>query len=211
MANQGLQRIEELPYAEFYLAHNYVENAEELMEWLINNLEWEQGQVRVFGKVHNERRQTIFFSSRGNSYTYSGREVTAHPFPEQLEIIRADISRIAGVEFDSLLVNYYENGLKKIGMHSDSEISLQPGMSIASVSLGATRHFDIHMKPMKNTGPPEYAPNHGQTELIKHRIDLRSGDLLIMGENAQRNYMHGIPEEKRVTTPRVSLTFRVTK
>lgn len=211
METQELQRIEELSYGEFYLAHNYIENGIEFMEWMINNLAWEQGQVRVFGKIHNEPRQTIFFSTKPGSYKYAGREVFAHPFPQELEIIRADLSRINGVEFDSLLVNYYENGRKKIGMHADSEISLLPGAPIASISLGATRHFDLQLKPMGKRECKEFCPNHGQTELTKFRIDLQNGDLLIMGRNSQRNYLHGVPEEKRVTTPRINMTFRVTK
>lgn len=207
----ALERIEELKHGEFFIGKKYVENGKELMEQMLATYPWEQGKVRVFGKMYDEPRETIFFSTKTKKYTYSGREVTAHPLPPELEIIRADLSRICGVEFDSILVNLYRTGKKKIGMHSDKEESLVPGMPIASVSLGATRHFDIHLKPMKDQkGAADYHPNHGETELTKFRIDLEDGDLLIMGENSQRNYMHGVPAQANVGC-RINLTLRVTK
>ena len=207
----AFERIEELKHGVFFIKRKYVENGKELMEQMVAAYPWEQGQVLVFGKVHDEPRLTLFFSTKTKKYTYSGREVTAHPVPPELEAIRADLSRICGVDFDSILANFYRRGTDKIGKHSDKEASLVPGMPIASISLGATRHFDIHLKPMKDQkGAADYHPNHGETTLTKFRIDLEDGDLLIMGEDSQRNYMHGVPEQANVGG-RINLTFRVTK
>ncbi|MEI8024026.1 MAG: alpha-ketoglutarate-dependent dioxygenase AlkB, partial [Actinomycetota bacterium] len=64
--------------------------------------------------------------------------------------------------------------------------------TIASVSLGATRRFDMRHR---KTG-----------ETIK--IQLESGSLLVMAGKSQQNWVHQVAKTKRVHEPRINLTFR---
>jgi len=64
---------------------------------------------------------------------------------------------------------------------------------IASVSLGATRDFVLRHR----TRP----------ELVQS-ISLAHGSLLVMEGETQMHWRHCVPRRKRVSTPRINLTFR---
>ena len=75
-------------------------------------------------------------------------------------------------------------------MHSDS---IQKG-PIVTLSFGATRFFDF--KSIDG--------------LHKERLTLEAGTMLVMDvEKTQKYYKHGIPVQKKIKDPRISLTFRV--
>ena len=199
----SLVHIPQLVNGEFYYLDQLITNPDEIHHSLEQRINWQQGQVKVMGKVHNEGRLTSMFSLDTNkTYSYSGKVNTLNSFTDfpDLDYLRKDLSRIcfgdSGVEFNTLLCNWYRTGDDSIGMHSDSEQSLVPNMPIASISLGAERHFDIDPK---QSGEPRF------------RIELSNGSLLIMGNNTQQNYKHGVPVQKRIKTSRVNLTFRVAK
>ncbi len=208
-----MQRIEELKFAEFYYNSSFLRKPEEIFQWLYQNLPWEQHTINMNGQDYLESRQKILLSNRSNNpYADAGYGAQIYRFPQIVELIRQCVSEICGVQFDTCLVNLYRDGNDKIGMHADKETSLVPGEPIASVSLGAERHFDLHLKPMSDTrGSAAYHPNHGQTEPPKYRLDLANGSLLIMGKDSQRNYLHGVPVQKKIKESRINLTFRVTK
>jgi alkylated DNA repair dioxygenase AlkB len=61
------------------------------------------------------------------------------------------------------------------------------------VSLGATRTFELKSKE-KNT-------------VIS--LPLEHGSLLLMGGPMQERWLHRVPKERAVRSPRINLTFRV--
>lgn len=95
-------------------------------------------------------------------------------------------------EFNSVLLNLYENGREEIRWHSDKEPQLGPTPVIATVNLGASRTFSLRHK---ETGE--------RTDIL-----LNNGDVLMMLEHCQQNYVHAVLKEKHVTEARISLTFR---
>jgi alkylated DNA repair dioxygenase AlkB len=80
-----------------------------------------------------------------------------------------------------------------MGWHSDDEKELGPNPSIASVSFGATRRFDFKHK----TDPSN-----------KLSLELHSGSVLLMQGDMQHHWLHQLPAQKRILTPRINLTFR---
>ncbi len=80
-----------------------------------------------------------------------------------------------------------------MGWHSDDEPELGGDPLVASLSLGATRRFDLRRK--------------GQTR-IAHSLELEHGSLLVMGGLTQHHWQHQIARMTRVHAPRVNLTFR---
>ena len=76
--------------------------------------------------------------------------------------------------------------------HSDGEKELRENGSIASISLGAERKFSF---------------KHRKT---KERIDtwLEHGSLLEMTSTTQKHWLHRLPPTKKVSEPRINLTFR---
>ena len=92
-----------------------------------------------------------------------------------------------------MLLNQYRDGNDKVAWHADDEKSLGDIINIASVSVGAERDFQFKSK-------------HNSEE--KKEIELTHGSLLVMHDPLQQNWLHQIPVRKKVSKPRINLTFR---
>lgn len=110
--------------------------------------------------------------------------------PEILEIKKL-VEKTTKFKYNVCLVNYYTNGKKTIGFHSDRE-EAGDTKSIASVSLGTPRKFIF-----------ERIQTGKQMEIV-----LNNGSLLVMGAGTQENYKHCIDKDDTITTGRINLTFR---
>eukprot|EP01012_Entosiphon_sulcatum_P031501 TRINITY_DN3991_c0_g1_i1.p1 TRINITY_DN3991_c0_g1~~TRINITY_DN3991_c0_g1_i1.p1 ORF type:complete len:290 (+),score=54.47 TRINITY_DN3991_c0_g1_i1:33-872(+) len=194
-----------LPGATVYFFPRFLSRgiADRLLHHLLP-MPWEQHDVVLFGKRMQENRKTLFFADATDCvYSYAGRDCMPKPFTPELLEVKALVEKAlpdGAVCFNACLLNLYENGTRSIGMHSDDEKSLRPGTPIASLSLGATRFFDI--KPIAHAGsvvPPRQA---------KSRLTLAHGCMVLMAGDTQKNYKHGVPVQKSVMAPRVNLTFR---
>lgn len=169
----------------------------EARQWLAalqGGLAWEQGSVKLFGKQLPEPRLTCYYGDPGLAYTYTGRTVRPHPWSEcpTLELIRRRVEGATGARFNTVLCNRYRGGNDCMGLHADDEAVYGPAPTIASLSLGAERDFDIRLRQ----------------GTARHRISLRSGSLLVMAGRMQDFWKHGVPRRKRVTEERINLTFR---
>lgn len=157
-----------------------------------NESDWEQPEITIFGNTVLEPRLSTWHNELGEGYKYSGVMRRAQPFSKMLSEIRDRCAEITNTPFNSALVNFYRNGQDGMGWHSDNEACNGPEPIIASVSLGATRRFDMRHR---KTG-----------ETIK--IDLESGSLLVMAGKSQQCWVHQVAKTKRVHEPRINLTFR---
>jgi alkylated DNA repair dioxygenase AlkB len=147
----------------------------------------------IYPNTNRERKQARKSCSMGNSYPYSG---TVHPEsawdPKVLEIMNR-VNKEFQCNFNSCLVNYYENGNEYISPHSDDERSLDAQGQVVSVSFGSTREMHVLSK------------NLGQ----KYKFALKPGSLFMMqGTYFQKLFTHGIPKTTENVGPRISLTFR---
>jgi alkylated DNA repair dioxygenase AlkB len=95
--------------------------------------------------------------------------------------------------FNVCLLNYYENGLQRIGWHADRE-EMGRTTPVLSISLGATRSFYLRAK---------VDGGHDRATL-----PLTSGSILCLAPPCQERYVHAIPKEPLVTEGRINLTFR---
>ena len=106
--------------------------------------------------------------------------------------VRQQLATLKQGYYDACLANFYRNGQDYMGWHSDNEASLGPTPYIASLSLGAARDFIFRHKQNKQ----------------RVAVALQHGDLLVMFGHCQRDWQHALPQRKRVTEPRINLTFR---
>jgi alkylated DNA repair dioxygenase AlkB len=83
-----------------------------------------------------------------------------------------------------------------VAWHHDDDASLDTRRVIASLSLGATRTFEL--RPLRASGL-----NHK-----KIAVALADGDLVVMQGETQLHYEHRVPKEPRVAGERINLTFR---
>ena len=194
----GPQRFEKhlIEHGEYWFMSNFLSEDQAIQQesLLLNTIEWKQEEVYVFGKKYREPRKKAWYGDESSVYSYAGK--TTHPLPwtEALFQLKTDIEALLpGASFNSVLLNQYRDGNDKMGWHSDNEKELGKNPIIASLSLGATRFFDLKHKRIKS---------------LKKRLELPAGSLLIMCGSTQENWLHQVPQQKRVTSPRINLTFR---
>jgi alkylated DNA repair dioxygenase AlkB len=167
------------------------ERADPLFATLRDEVPWEQGTVQLFGREIPEPRLTAWYGRA--DYTYSGRTVRARALPAFLAALAAEVERDAGHAFNAVLLNLYRDGRDSMGLHADDEPELGDNPLIASVSLGATRRFQLR-------------PKRGSSSPIT--LELEHGSLLVMGGTCQHVFRHGVPKERREVGARINLTFR---
>jgi alkylated DNA repair dioxygenase AlkB len=170
------------------------QTAEAVMKQLIDEVPWRAENIVVWGKTYPQPRLTAWYGDDGADYTYSGIRLDPLPWLHTLIDIKNRVEKIAGIDFNSVLLNYYRDHRDSMGLHSDDEPELGRQPIIASLSLGEERTFILKHKTRK--------------DLKSVRLRLTSGSLLLMKGETQHYWKHGIEKEKRPCGPRVNLTFR---
>lgn len=166
---------------------------------LLSGIAWEHDEVRLFGKKIVTARKVAWYGDEAFPYTYSHTTRVALPWTEALREIRERIQQrvpTTAIPLNACLLNLYHHGGEGMGWHSDDESSLVPGATIASVSFGAARRFDLR---------------HRLDSSQKVSVLLESGSLLLMAGPTQRHWQHALPKALRIKEPRINLTFRTMK
>lgn len=163
------------------------------LDKLLNNIEWKNDEAIIFGRHIVTKRKVAWYGNNDFEYTYSNRTKYALPWTKELSELKKITEELCGTKFNSCLLNLYHNGEEGMAWHSDDEKTLVKDSSIASFSLGAERKFLLKHKQTKQT-----------ISLL-----LENGSLLEMKGATQKYWLHSLPKTKRVTQPRVNLTFRV--
>ena len=185
-----------LPDADIILFHEFFTKTEceKLFKNLSEKINWQQYTIKMFGKILNQPRLTAFYGEENKPYAYSGIKLTPKPWTEDLLFIKSRITKIAQINFSSVLLNYYRNGTDSMGWHSDDEKELGQNPVIGSISFGETRLFQLrHLK---------------RKDLKKVDIILSNGSFLLMKGTTQHYWEHQIPKTSKKITPRINLTFR---
>jgi alkylated DNA repair dioxygenase AlkB len=159
---------------------------------LITNIAWRHDVAVMFGKRIITKRKVAWYGEKPFSYTYSKVTKQALPFTKELLDLKKAAERESGETYNSCLLNLYHSGEEGMAWHSDGEKELKPNGAVASLSFGAERKFSF---------------KHKQT---KERIDvwLENGSLLVMKGETQTHWLHRLPPTKKVSEPRINLTFR---
>jgi len=130
------------------------------------------------------------------AYTYSGLANQPAPWLLAVTDVKGRVEDLSGSAFNGVLLNLYRDGADSMGWHADDEASLGARPVIASVSLGAPRRMRFKSKDSQQAASSGF------------EITLGHGSLLVMRGDSQRDWLHAIPKSKRVSTPRINLTFR---
>ena len=165
---------------------------DQLLAILIGDSSWRQEEITVYGKAYRQPRLSAWHGDLG--YSYSGIRLEPEPWTRTLLDIRQQVQRLAGQDFNSVLLNYYRDHNDRMGMHSDDEGELGHQPVIASLSLGETRTLLLRHKTRK--------------DLKTIKLSLPSGSLLVMRGDTQQHWRHGINSERSPCGARVNLTFR---
>ncbi|GAA0733316.1 alpha-ketoglutarate-dependent dioxygenase AlkB [Aquimarina litoralis] len=181
--------------AHYYPSFFDKNEADSLFEILSSSIQWQQDDIKVFGKVYPQPRLTALYANNNNTYSYSNITMQPYQFTNELLIIKKKVEQITSEHFTTCLLNLYRDGQDSNGWHSDNEKELGKEPTIASVSFGEERWFHFKHK----------------TKDLKQKLLLQHGSLLIMKGKTQENWLHQLPKSKKIQKPRINLTFRIIK
>jgi alkylated DNA repair dioxygenase AlkB len=187
-----------LPYDGVVNYYGKVFNSSETthyFEQLMESIAWKNDEAIIFGKKIITKRKVAWYGIENFSYTYSNTTRLALPWTKELLEIKQLIEKLTKATFNSCLLNLYHSGDEGMGWHSDDEKSLKNNSAIASISFGADRIFSFKHKNTKDT----------------KSVTLEAGSLLVMKDETQLHWLHSIPKSKKITKPRINLTFRIMK
>ena len=159
---------------------------------LLTEIDWRNDQSFIYGKLITTKRKVGWYGDEAFDYTYSKTTKQALPFTKELLAIKKLTEQKTGEQYNSCLLNLYHNGDEGMGWHCDAEKELKKDGAIASLSFGAERKFLYRHKQTKETV----------------EVFLEHGSLLLMHGTTQTHWLHRMPPTKKVTTPRINLTFR---
>ncbi|MDQ6862738.1 MAG: alpha-ketoglutarate-dependent dioxygenase AlkB [Thermoproteota archaeon] len=171
------------------LTHN---EANRYFDLLLQNILWRNDEAIIFGKHIVAKRKVAWYGDSDYLYTYSNTTKQALVWTKELSDLKQRVEEVTGTKFNSCLLNLYHNGDEGIAWHSDDEKPLGENSIIASLSFGAERKFSFKNKHTKQT----------------ISVVLEHGSLLIMKDATQTNWLHSLPKSKKITRPRINLTFR---
>ena len=166
--------------------------SDDLFKELLATTPWQNDEVMLFGKRRVLSRKVAWMGDESFSYSYSGTSKTASPWTQSLVVIKERVEQQCAHRFNSCLLNLYHDGTEGMGWHSDDEKTLGRNPLIASVSFGAQRVFKFKHRESK--------------EVVS--VLLENGSLLVMKGETQHHWVHTMPKTKKITTPRINLTFR---
>lgn len=186
----------QLPHADIVIHRSAFgpQEADDHFDGLISEVDWRQEQIRMFDKPIDIPRLTAWYGDEEKPYTYSGIEMHPSPWTKRLLEIKARLESLSETTFNSVLLNQYRDGSDSVAWHADNEPELGPAPVIGSVSFGATRDF-------------QFRSNDPSPDDTTTTIELRHGDILVMGGDTQKFWNHQIPKRANVNT-RINLTFR---
>ena len=186
-----------LKYADIiYIKNFYSSNeADTIYNDLIANINWDKKEM--------EGRQTALYGT-AREYKYAlntGIPIHWHQIPS-LTNISKKVSEYVNTQFDVCLANYYADGREKFNFHTDKE-EIGKESPICSLSFGAERKFYFRSKHNN-------LPNKDNTIIEEECVILEHGSLLIIPSICHTYYLHGLPRDNKIKTPRINLTFRKT-
>jgi alkylated DNA repair dioxygenase AlkB len=117
----------------------------------------------------------------------------SEPVWPALDAVRRELEDLSLARFRYVLVNRYRDGNDSVAWHNDREVTHVSRPTIASLTLGATRAFDLRRK-------------NDRARVTS--LDLDHGDLVVMRGDTQLNYEHRVAKDPRIAGERINLTFR---
>jgi alkylated DNA repair dioxygenase AlkB len=189
-AHQSQFLLDGLQYQEDLLSDA---DATSLLNTLIHELDWQQPYITIAGKRLPIPRLQHWQGDGELRYRYSGETFVSRPWHPKILALKNVVELVTKAQFNSVLCNLYRNKNDSVAWHADDEPELGPSPLIASISLGASREFQI---------------KHKSASSKKMKIQLAHNSLLVMPAGFQAQWLHQLPKCKAGCSSRINLTFR---
>jgi len=161
---------------------NYLHSTEILFSHLMEHVIWDRSM------------KARWTASYGIPYTNSHIVYEEQCFDEKLSFIKEKLEKTFQFEFNSCMLNFYENGTSSMGFHRDEVSDLNKDSGIVIISLGEARAITF---------------KHEDSGKEVSRI-LSNGSCLYMNQDIQKNWKHGL-KKSDTEKSRISLTWRSIK
>jgi len=181
------------PDIEFFEHYFSNHESDRYFNILFEEISWRHEAITLYGKKIMQPRLTAWYGDEGKTLRYSGIEMHPTPWTPTLLEIKRRVEQTSPQKFNSVLLNQYRNEKDSVGWHRDNEKDLGALPVIASVSLGATREFQMRRYKEKD---------------FKTSFTLSRGSVLLMKGNTQQLWEHQLPKRSKSIGPRINLTFR---
>jgi alkylated DNA repair dioxygenase AlkB len=158
---------------------NWIAEPEVLFSELIETAPWLQRDRWMYTRTVIEPRLTADYPDVAEAPVHALRDIAAA------------LSEHYGVGYRSLWVNLYRDQHDSTAWHGDNIGRLQAESIVPVLTLGASRRFLI--RPARGGRTWTFRPV--------------SGDLIVMGGRAQRDWRHCVPKESVPSGPRISINF----
>jgi alkylated DNA repair dioxygenase AlkB len=168
--------------------------SDQLLQKFIAETPWKQTSIKIYDKEVLSPRLTAWYGNVDTGGYLTERITDANAWTDELLMIKAKVEPLAGIQFNSVLLNYYRDGNDSVAWHSDKGAVTNKKMVVASVSFGQVRSFDIRNKQ-----------NHSE----QYSVRLEHGSFLLMKAGLQEYWEHRIAKSVKITKPRINLTFRL--
>lgn len=167
-------------------------NSQHFFNRLMESIEWKNDEAIIFGQLITTKRKVAWYGETNFKYSYSKITKEALLWTPELEELKRLVEEKTNETYNSCLLNLYHDGNEGMAWHSDGEKDLKKNGAIASLSFGAERKFAFKHKTTKETVS----------------LMLEHGSLLVMKDQTQTHWLHRLPPSKKISKPRINLTFR---
>ena len=158
---------------------------------------WYQNENKSFGKNWKEHHEQ-WRSHQYSEYLKKFQDKIENSVSSLID----EYNYIDKPIFDSLLINYYENGNNCITAHQDDKGSFGLEPTIALLSIGGPRTFSLERTKL------DCLKRDKDKSYLNKDFILPDNSLFIMAGGSQRNFCHSIKKEPNIKNSRYSLTFR---
>lgn len=147
-------------------------------KWIVKNEQWKSNEYEIF----LIELQDLVQDKMNNFY-------------KEYEFIENS-------KFNSILINYYQNGNQGIAPHKDDPETFGLEPTIVLLSIDGPRTFCIERTKLDSLKRDK------EKSFQNKEFILPDNSLMIMGGGSQRNFCHFLKDEPNIKSPRYSLTFR---
>ena len=172
------------------------QEADFLFYKLSKEIPWRQ--VKYFkpdrGYVITPRETWVcgYHETQYKKFLLGNEVVTPNAIPEFLKELKSIVEDYLQESYNFLLLSHYRDENDSIAFHSDDEKFLGYNPNIASITVGQPRPFLLKQKTTRQ----------------RESFVLNHGDLFVMKNNCQTDYLHSVPKQKEPLSSRFSITFR---
>ena len=174
----------------------YQQEADFLLDFLRKEIPWTQ--VKYYkpdrGYVITPRMSWVcgWHDNETDQIISNDLLIKKNEIPKTLIPLKEVVEEYTKKTYNFMLFAHYRDGNDSITYHSDDERFLDFRSTISSITVGNTRPFLLKNKQTKDV----------------QSFDLDHGDLFVMKNNCQQDYLHSIPKTKKKIYDRYSITFR---